>query len=169
MKDYDDNAIKNIELAYDYTENFLKTRRTEVANLKLRLGTFLGFAALLLRFDLDLPNSQPFYSLTSLTKIGALVTCLGSIAILVWALKPRPIGASNVDPNSLTKLIQDEDFQSKNAELKFEIAKKYAETCEELSLLSYQQKDLLNQAIICLVFNAFFVAFNEVLVSFFEK
>jgi hypothetical protein len=168
LKDYDENAVKNIELAYAYTENNFKDRKSEIANLKLRLGTFLGFAALLLRFDLDLPNSQPFYSFTSLTKIGALVTCFSSIAILVWALRPQ-ISGEVADPIILTKLIQDEDFKTKNAELKFEIAKKYAQACEELYLLSYKQKELLNKAIICLGSNAFLVAVNEVLVSFFEK
>lgn len=168
MEKYNDNDIKNIELAYAYTENNLKDRKSEIANLKLRLGTFLGFAAVLLRFNLDLSNSQPFYSLTSLTKIGALVTCFSSIAILVWALRPQ-IKGEVADPSSLTKLIENENFKVENAELKFEIAKKYAKACEELYLLSYEQKNLLNQAIICLVLNALFVALNDILISFLKK
>lgn len=168
MENYNDNARENIELAYAYTENNLKDRRSEIANIKLRLGTLLGLASLLLRFDLDLPNSPPFYSLTSLTKIGALVTCFTSIAILVWALRPQSSGEV-VDPSSLTNLIKDGEFQYENAELKFEIAQKYAKACEELYLLSYQQKNLLTLAIIGLSLNAFIVTLKEVLVTFFEK
>jgi hypothetical protein len=168
MEIFDDNAKKNIELAYAYTENNFKDRRNEIANIKLRLGTLLGFAALLLRFDLDLPNSPPFYSPTSLTKIGALVTCFGSIALLVWALRPQSSGEL-VDPSSLTNLIKNEDFKYENAELKFEITQKYAKACEELYLLSYKQKNSLTLAIIGLGLNALIVAIKEVLVIFFEK
>jgi hypothetical protein len=79
MYRYNKNYIENIDLAYTYTENYLKDRRSEISNIKLRQGTFLGFAGLLLRFSLDLSDSQPSYLLT---KIGALVTSFCSILIL---------------------------------------------------------------------------------------
>jgi hypothetical protein len=60
----DNNDRENINLAYFYREDFLKDRKIEIKQLDWRLGTFLGFAGLQLRFGIDLLNSQPSYLLT---------------------------------------------------------------------------------------------------------
>ena len=75
----DNKDRENINLAYSYREDFLKDRKIEIKQLDWRLGTFLGFAGLRLRFGIDVLNSQPSYLLT---KIGALLTSFGSIAIV---------------------------------------------------------------------------------------
>lgn len=46
----------NINLAYEYTESVYKARNEALDNLNGRLGTFLGFGGLLLRFAADLPG-----------------------------------------------------------------------------------------------------------------
>lgn len=150
--------IESIDLVYAYTEDFLKERKDAINKLKLRSGTFLGFAGLLLRFNIDLPDTQPSYLLT---KIGALVTSFCSIAILAWALRSNP-KALLVNPNSL----KENCLQLQTAEIKMMIINIHAKACEELTLVAYKQKEFLNRAITCLVFSALFFAVNGILVSF---
>jgi hypothetical protein len=161
MCDYDNNYIQNIDLVYTYTENYLQNRRSEFSSMRSRQGTFLGFAGLLLRFNLDLSDSQPSYLLT---KIGALVTSFCSVFILGWALRAFVVGYF-VFPSFL---IQD-DLNSQNVEIKLSILSKHTKACEDLSLALLEQKKLLNQAIIFMVFSVFFFTVNGVLVSFFGK
>ncbi|SRR6476469_5738812 len=162
MCDYSQNDIQNIDLAYTYTENYLKDRRNEISNLKVRLGTFLGFAGLLLRFNIDLPSSQPSYLLT---KIGALVTSFFSIAILAWALRAY-MGGEILDPSVL---IKDVYFQAQNADIKLEIINKHTKACYDIYSSIDKQIKLLNLAINFLLFSAFFFTVNGVLVSFLGK
>jgi hypothetical protein len=159
---YTENHIQNIDLAYTYTENYLKHRVSEANNISLRLGTFLGFAGLLLRFNMDLPNSQPSYLLT---KIGALVTSFCAIAIIAGALRAFIVGEI-IAPISF---IEFDLSQAISADIKFVIFKSHAQTCEELYLLSQKQIKLLNKAIICLAFSALFFTINGILVSFLGK
>lgn len=162
MCDYNKNDIQNIDFAYTYTENYLKERRSDISNLKLRQATFLGFAGLLLRLNFDLSDSQPSYLLT---KIGALVTSFCSIFILGWALRASFSGVIIVP----STLIEEEYLQSQNAELKLAIIRKHTIACDELYSTGIELKKLLNQAITFLVFSAFFFTFNGVLVSFLGK
>jgi hypothetical protein len=162
MYEYNKNDIQNIDLAYIYTENYLKDRRSDISNLRLRQGTFLGFAGLLLRFNMELSNSQPSYLLT---KIVALVTSFCSIFILGWALRAYLSGVV-VDPGTL---IEDEYLQSQNPEIKLAIVRKHIKACDDLYLLSLEQKKWLNYAINFLVSSAFFFTANCILVSFFGK
>jgi hypothetical protein len=171
MDDYELNNIqnfdlaKNVDLAYTYTENYFNDRIKEISNIRLRQSAFLGFAGLLLRFSLDLPNSQPSYLLT---KILALSTSFVSILILGWALK----SSSSGDVLSPSVLIQYKYLHFPNVDNKLEIVTKHTKTCHELHLSAIKQKNLLNQAINWLLFSAFFFTANGIfvsLVSFWEK
>jgi hypothetical protein len=157
--EYDSNDIENIDLAYTYTENFLKERRNESSNLKSRQATFLGFAGLLLRFSIDLPTSQPAYLLT---KILALVTSCFSIAILACALTAS-LGGKVVYPSSL--IDDNELFLLKNANVKFYICRKHTKLSEDIFSSVKEQKNLLNWAIGFLVASAICFTINGVLVS----
>jgi len=159
---YDDNYKENIELAYTYTENHLKERKNDINNIKLRQGTFLGFAGLLLRFSLELPDNQPSYLLT---KIGALVTSFCSIFILGLALRAYFRGIV-YDP---INLIKEDILESQNIEVKLVIIRKNTIACDDLYLLGVELKKSLQQGIIILVCSAFFFTLNGVLVSFFGK
>lgn len=162
-KDYDSNNIQNIDLAYTYTENFLKERRNESSNLKSWQATFLGFAGLLLRFSIDLPTTQPIYLLT---KILALVTSCFSIAILACALTAS-LGGEVVYPSSL--IDDNELFLLKNANLKFYICRKHTKLSEVIFKSVKKQKNLLNCAIYFLVASVVSFTINGVLVSFLGK
>jgi hypothetical protein len=157
-----DNDIKNIDLAYSYTEDFLKDRKSEIKQLDWRLGTFLGFAGLLLKFGIDLPNSQPSYLLT---KIGALVTSFCSIAIVTWTLRSNPKGKI-VKPSYLMK---DECFHKQTVEIKAMIINTHTEASKELNLLANQKQIFFNRAIAWLAFSALFFVVNGILVSSFGK
>jgi hypothetical protein len=150
--------IENIEFAYSYTEDFLKDRKSEIKQLDWRLGTFLGFAGLLLKFGIDLPNSQPSYLLT---KIGTLFTSFCSIVIVTWALRSNPKGKI-VKPSYL---MEDECFQKQTAEIKAMIINTHTEASKELDLLANEKQFFLNLAITFLAVSAFFFVSNGILVS----
>ncbi|MEG4960211.1 hypothetical protein [Microcoleus sp. K4-B3] len=54
----DANGSTNIHLAYEYTESVYKARKEDLDNQNGKLGTFLGFGGLLLRFAADLPGEN---------------------------------------------------------------------------------------------------------------
>jgi hypothetical protein len=165
MDGYDPENIKNVDLAYTYTENYINDRIKEVTNIRLRQSAFLGFAGLLLRFSLDLPDSEPSYLLT---KILALFTSLGSI----WTLG---IGLKSVSSGKVlfpSVLIEDKYLQLPNVENKLEIVDKHIKLCEELYSSGIKQQKLLNQAITWLLLSASSFTANAILVSlvsFLEK
>lgn len=156
------NISSNIDLAYDYTENFLKDRKNEIKQLEWRLGTFLGFSGLLLRFGADLPDNQPSYLLT---KILLFATSLVSVIIASWGLRSKSEGVL-VDPSYL---MEDECFQKENLEVKAMIINTHTATSHALDLLAQKKQLHLNRAIICLTFSVVFLALNGILVSFLEN
>ena len=156
------NSIDNIDLAYSYTENFLKDRKNEIKHLDWRLGTFLGFAGLLLRFGIDLPNTQPSYLLS---KVGVLVASTFSVVIAAWGLKANSKGRL-VKP---TYLMERECFEKESPEIKAMIVKTHAETSDKLDLLARQKQACLSQTIIWLAASALLFAINGILVAFFGE
>jgi len=156
------DVFSNIDLAYDYTENFLKDRKSEIKHLDWRLGTFLGFAGLLLRFGADLPDNQPSYLLT---KILLLTTSLASVIIASWGLRSKSQGVL-VDPSYL---MEDECFQKENLEVKAMIINTHTTTSHALDLLAQKKQLHLNRAITCLTFSVVFLAINGILVTLLEN
>jgi hypothetical protein len=78
---------ENIDLAYTYTQDNLKYMDTQIDNLRTRVSTFLALAGVLLRFIIELSDTQPSYKLT---KILAYLTCFISICLLGLALRSNP-------------------------------------------------------------------------------
>lgn len=159
MFNYNTNDTENIDLAYSYTQDFLKELKNDIKHLEVRLGTFLGFAGLLLRFNIDLSSNQPIYLFT---KIAALFTSFCAIVIVSWALRSNP-KRGIVDPSYL---MEDEIFQQRTSQNKAMIINTHKIICQELEVVAYKKRNFLNQAIICLAFSTFFFAINGMLVSF---
>jgi hypothetical protein len=156
------NSTENIDLAYSYTEDFLKDRKNEIKHLDWRLGTFLGFAGLLLRLGTDLHDTKPSYLLT---KLGVLVTSTFSVVIATWGLRSNSKGRF-VKPSYL---MEDECFTKETPEIKAMIINTHKKTSDELDLLARQKQLYLNRAIIWLAASALFSAINGILVAFFGK
>jgi hypothetical protein len=154
--------LENIELANTYTENCLKEIKSDISNLRSRAATFLGFAGLLLRFIIELSNSLPIYLYT---KIGAFLTSFYSIILLALLLMSNPRLGEITHKGFICKyFLSDNVLDVKRMILRYNI-----EFYDYLNSEAHKIKDLLNQAIICLVLSAFFFAFNSILVSFLGK
>jgi hypothetical protein len=153
------NSIPNIDLAYSYTEEFLKDRKSEIKHLESRLGTFLGFAGVLLHFGISLQSSQPSYLLT---KIGVLLTSAFSVLLAAWGLRSKSTGRL-VEPSYL---MDKECFEKDNLIVKAMIINTHKETSHELDALAKQKQIYLNRAITCLAASALLFAINGILVAF---
>lgn len=158
----DNNSIENIDLAYSYTEDFLKDRKNEIKHLDWRLGTFLGFAGLLLRFGIDLSNSQPAYLLT---KLGVLIASTSSVVVAAWGLRSNSKGKF-VKPSFL---MEDECFKQETSRIKAMIVNTHKETSDGLDKLARQKQVYLNRAIWWLATSVLFFAINGALTTFFGK
>ncbi|MEG4011157.1 MULTISPECIES: hypothetical protein [unclassified Microcoleus] len=167
MEDSDINIanVEIIDLAYTYTKDNLNHIKSQIDNLRSRVATFLGFGGVLLRFILELSDSQPSYKIT---KILAFFTCFSAITLLGLA----SISNSKVDITSYTDATENntdiflyelpEQSKSKFIQLNKELSVDYFTTANKI-------KKLLNPAIICLVLSAFLFTVNGLLVSFFGK
>jgi hypothetical protein len=156
---------ENINLAYTFMENNLKELKSGVDNLRTRASTFLAFGGVLLRFIIELSDTQPSYKLT---KLLAYLTCFYSIFLLGWMLSSND--QTNVETYK-TGLKTGKDIFLKNTPIN---AKKYNiqifTICCELLFITVDKKiKQLNISIICLVFSAFFFTLNGVLVSCFGE
>lgn len=156
------NNINNIDLAYSYTEDFLKDRKNEIKQLDWRLGTFLGFAGLLLKFGIDLPNSQPSYLLT---KLGVLVASTFSVVIATLGIKSNSKGKF-VKPSYL---MEEECFKKETPKVKAMIINTHKKASEELDILARQKQAYLRRSVTWLAASALFLAVNGILVTFFGK
>jgi len=164
MNNYSDKHpdVENIDLANTYTENDLKELKNDINNLRLRAATFFGFAGLLLRFIIELSNSEPSYLLT---KIVAFLTCFSSIVLLALVLRGEFI------PTNLTykELIEKYFLPNPILEVKKKILENNIEELDFHVQHFYRILNLLHQATICLVVSAFFFMSNSILVSFFGQ
>jgi hypothetical protein len=122
----------------------------------------LGFAGLLLRFIIELSNSLPIYLYT---KLAAFLTSFYSIVLLALLLMSNPRLAEITHKGFICKyFLSDPILDIKRMILKYNI-----DFFDYLNSEAHKIKNLLNQAIICLVLSAFFFTFNSVLVSFLGK
>lgn len=158
----DNKNTNNIELAYSYTEDFIKDRKNEIKHLDWRLGTFLGFAGLLLRFGIDLPNTEPSYLLTQL---GVLVTSSFSVITASWALRLKSDGRF-VTPSYL---MENKCFAEETLSIKAMIINTHKEASNKLDKLAIQKQTYLNKVILCLAASASFFTLNGILVAVFEN
>jgi len=156
---------ENVDLAYTYMKDNLEYLDAKISNLRSRAATFLGFSGLLLRFIIELSDSQPSYKLT---KLLAFLTCFCSIALLGWTLKSNPqieITAYMYRIRTTTNIF----LECAPVEAKKFFIEDYTQSCENFFSVANEIKNLLNISIICLVFSAFFFAINGILVTFLGK
>lgn len=158
----DENSnLESIDLTYEYTKDTLKHLHIQIQHLRSRSSTFLGFGGVLLRFTIDLSDSDPIYLFL---KLSALMTCVFSLFLLSESLKSYPKdGASFRDTV--------EDFLQKNNALEFKKSgiEKNIQSCEYLSSVAYKIKFLLNISISFLLLSALSFAVNVILVSYLGK
>lgn len=155
----DNPNVENLDLAVAYTEGYLKDMRLQVDNLRSRSATFLGFGGLLLRFSAELTHTELIFLVT---KVGAIVTSFCSVCLLGLALSSAPReGVIN-----FKDYMYEHFLPSPIEEVKMMIINNNLAGHEYLTTVSNYLKNLLNPAIISLVFSALFFTFNLVLVIF---
>jgi hypothetical protein len=88
----DANESTNIRLAYEYTESVYKARNEALDNLNGRLGTFLGFGGLLLRFAADLPGINTGCLTCLILKAIVCGFSAASIFVIATGLTSNPMG-----------------------------------------------------------------------------
>jgi hypothetical protein len=164
---YNDNNTdsERVDLAYTNLKDNLKSISTGVHNLRSRAATFLGFAGLLLRFIIELSDSQPSYKLT---KLLAFLTCFCSITLLGWALRSN-YQAGLIEYISAIENNTDIFLGNTPVKAKMIFIESLIKSCEFSFTRAVEIKNLLNISIICLVFSAFFFTINGILVTFLGK
>lgn len=148
------NAIANIDLAYNYTEKFLESRKNNAKHLDWRLGTFLGFAGILLRFSSDLATNSPIWLLS--TKALVITISLGSIICAARGLT----SISKMGRIRSESLMTDEFLADTNTKVKEVVIKIDIKAINELSLLVLRKQFCLNWSIFCLVISAILFGVN---------
>ena len=153
------NELENIELAYEYTKDFLKDQKTDARHLDWRLGAFLAFGGLLFRFGNDLPSDQSIYLLV--TKIGVLLLGFMSIAFAAWGLKST--FSSKLRLVKPSTLMENKYFKEETPSVKCVIINTHKTTVEELALIIQKKSFCLNKSIICLIISVLIFAANGML------
>jgi len=157
-----DDVDENIDLAYTYTGDSLKHLYKIVDNLRSRVATLLGFGGVLLRFIIELSDSQPSYKLT---KILAFLTCFVAVSLLGRALMAN--NNKTLDSEYINSIKDNTNIilreTSKSSKRQF--IKAYIDAIEVYFTTAYKIRRLLNIGTICLVFSAFFFTVNGVLLT----
>jgi hypothetical protein len=160
MNNTNNTNQEQIDLAYTYTKDNLKHIYSEINSLRLRVQAFLAFGGVLLRFIIELSDSQPSYKLT---KILDYLTCFSAIFLLGLALKSN----SEVDITSYiigTENNTDIFLYEPPVQSKIKFIEHNKEVSGEYFKAAFEMKNLLNGAIICLIFTTFFFTLNGILV-----
>ena len=155
----DNNSINNIDLAYSYTEEFLKDRKDEIKHLDWRLGLFLLVAGVTLCVGIDLPNRHPGYWLT---KTGVLLSSAISLSMSAWGLRTNSRGRL-VSPSYL---MEDECFIKETPVVKAMIVNTHKKAVDELDSLAKLKQNYLNQAMIWLAASFLLFLINTIFVFF---
>lgn len=155
-----DNESLQTELVYDYSKEYLQSKRKILDSINGRLTTLLGFSGLLLRFCLDLPSGCPS---VKLFKLGAL--SLSSCAVLVCCLGlTTETTGRMINPQDIVEFFLDE----KEIEIKERITRTIYETAEDI-VASYRRKSrFLNWSIGLATASAIAFGVNGILATFFE-
>ncbi|MEZ2303970.1 MAG: hypothetical protein ACBR13_19570 [Microcoleus sp.] len=155
----------NIDLAYTYTGDFLKNIDAQINNLISRVSAFLALGGVLLRFIIELSDTQPSYKLT---KILAYITCFISIFLLGLALRSNP----GMELEQYKSIINDNTeifLKSSPEQAKIYFIERDIKVSEKLLEKAYNIKKLLNKSIFFIVLSAFFFTFNGLLVTFLDR
>lgn len=102
----------NIKLIYEYTQSVLEAVNDSITRLNNKFSTVIGFSGILLRFSIDLPDSNLLLNQwscisCSISKILVCVLSIISICYSAWGLTSERGG--DIVPPSL--LLYDEDLK----------------------------------------------------------
>lgn len=157
-----EQPIPNLDLAYEYTKIVLDAKDKSISNINTRLGTFLGFGGLLLRFAIELPDK----CLTCLVlKITVLLFSCISVCLSATGLLSNGIGAA-VKPK---KLMSDEWFHESNPRVKAFITNTWTNVVEEMEESAIQKSKKLNLAIQLLALAVVTFTINASIASIFKE
>ncbi|MBW4565701.1 MAG: hypothetical protein KME32_32395 [Mojavia pulchra JT2-VF2] len=140
IKNNETNSNANLNLAYEYTKIVLEAKVKILDTLDSRMGMFLGFGGVLLKFGLDAPSELPSEQTLKTTFIALTVlsVCTNASGLLAKgtgnAVKPK-------------KLMTDKYYNEENPRVKAFLINTWAELVEELEEMGKTKSIYLNSAI----------------------
>jgi hypothetical protein len=158
----DQYCITNLDLVFDYTKILLDAKNKTIDNINTRLGTFLGFAGILLKFGLDLPSNC---TSCLVFKILTLVLSCLSVLMNVNGLLASKTGIT-VDP---AKLMSDEYFYKPTPENKAKITNTWIILVQKLELSASEKSQKLNIGIKLIAAAVVTFTINVSIASFFKE
>ncbi|MEB3341259.1 hypothetical protein [Okeania sp.] len=161
----------NIQLIYEYAQQVLKDLDSSKNTLNTKLGTVIGFDAVMIRFSSDLPDDSLILNLPDtdiclkcnmclILKILTLCSLIISLLFGLWGFKPKK-GGTNILPQRLIEKclsIPEENYRRSLIEV-------WNESIIELDKLRNDTAKMLNRAVFCLGFAAILSALDVMLVS----
>jgi hypothetical protein len=152
----------NVDLIYSYTESLLKAQEESLTRLDTRLGTFLAFAGVSLKFAVDLPKKSELTGISECIVNSSLVLKLvacgfstASIVMCVLGLTARMAG-NTVSPKTL---MSDKWYWEEGQRCRAFIVNTWIEASKEYKKTGLKKAKTLNLAIklICGAAVAFFL------------
>jgi hypothetical protein len=166
----DSKEDTNVELIYTYTENLLKNRIESMVQLNTRLGTFIGFGGLVLKFSADLPASEfeiivfgIHINICLALKVISCLCAVASICCSALGLTGKERGKV-VSPDEL----MDEWFDEPEILCRCLIINTWRPTIEEFRLLLLEKTKRLNLAIYLLTISIVAFGFDIAIASYFR-
>jgi hypothetical protein len=153
----------NISVAYEYTESVYKARNEALDNLNGRLGTFLGFGGLLLRFAADLPGINTRCLTCLILKVIVCGFSAASIFAIATGLTSNPIGTI-VKPR---ELMRDYWYNESDERYRAYITNTWVEAIELFEEAAIKKGKRLNLAIWLLALATIAFALDIIIASVF--
>ena len=160
----------NVELIYTYTENLLKNRIDSMVQLNTRLGTFIGFGGLVLKFIADSPNSE-----LEITVFGIQINiCLGlKVISCLFASTSICCSALGLTGKERGKVVSPDElmndwFDEPEILCRCLIINTWRLTIEEFRLLLLEKTKRLNLAIYLLTIYIVAFGFDIAIASYFR-
>lgn len=160
----------NVDLIYSYTESIVKAQEESLNRLDTRLGTFLAFAGVTLRFAVDLPGkseltgiSECIASSSLALKLAACGFSIASIVVSSLGLTARMTGRT-VSPETL---MSDKWYWEKEQRCKAFIVNTWIKMLEEYKKTGLKKAKTLNLAIRLICGAAIAFSLDTVLLSFY--
>lgn len=149
--DMTQEASNNSEIIYSHTQSLLKSQQESLNRLDTKMGAFLAFAGVLLRFAINLPGKEELAASPKLAcntcLLLQIIVCIAatvSAVISGLGLTAKPKG--NV-PGPKT-LMKDDIYGLDQETLRCRIINTWAQTEEEYTSVGEQKGNLLNCSII---------------------
>jgi hypothetical protein len=157
----EDNCNANLNLAYEYTKSLIEAKSKIIDNLNSRMGIFLGFGGVLLKFGIDMPTkliSEEYL------KSAFLTLAMLSVSANAIGLLGRPTG-NVVKPR---KLMTDEYYNEENARVKAFIINSWVVSEESLDALISIKCKYLNSAIVLLALTLLILGCASIIEVFYK-